>query len=397
VKPTRTIPQPDYRTTEPAVESNGLTASWTRFWFVSVDPIGLHVIRVSAGLLFLAWLLPLAGNIDSLFGLQGWVDRQAYVDAAKMQADLQKAKLEGDLDALKVPDRKPISWSVLYLANNNPVLLGPIYWTAIGIFVLFTLGLWTRVTSVLTWIMVASFTANPAFNPDVNPFLLILSLYLMVGYVLMAPGGKNQSRLAWLLGWTAFLRLDRATAKPEAGRASSIGANVALRLLQVHLAIVIVTSGLHKLQFSEWWAGHAFWYQLFPPYETTLAAVRAYAPTSEFLLGVLSLAAYVTLAWQLSFPMFAWKSRWRWLVIGGAIVGWLGSAFLYGIPLVGPALFIGCLSYVTASEWDRILGLLNRIPFLRRSTQWLYVAPESKTRIRRDQPQPVHLVAAGQP
>jgi hypothetical protein len=381
VKHARTIPQPDYRTEEPAVKSDGLGASWTRFWFTPIDPIGLHVIRISAGLLFLAWLLPLAGNLDSLFGLQGWFDRQAYLEAVKLEGGAPK----------------PISWSVLYLANNNPALLTPIYWTTIGIIVLFTLGLWTRVTAILTWIMVASFTANPVFNPDVDPFLLILSLYLMIGYVLMAPGGKNRSRLAWILGWTAFLRPDRSSAKTEPGRALSVGANVALRLLQVHLAIVIVTSGLHKLQFGEWWAGQAFWYQLFPPFETTLAAVRAYAPTSEFLLGVLSLAAYVTLAWQLTFPMFAWRPRWRLFVIGGAIVGWLGSAFLYGIPLVGPALLIGCLSYVTASEWHRIFGLLNRIPIFRRSTQWLYAAPESKTRVRRDLAQPVHLVAAGQP
>ena len=80
---------------DPAAE--GLVRSWVRFWFTPVDPVGLHGLRILAGLLFLAWLLPLAGQRDSLFGLAGWFDQQAYADAAR---------LEGG-------PPKPISWSLL--------------------------------------------------------------------------------------------------------------------------------------------------------------------------------------------------------------------------------------------------------------------------------------------
>jgi hypothetical protein len=164
----------------------------------------------------------------------------------------------------------------------------------------------------------------------------------------------------------------------------------------VHLAIVVVTSGLHKLQFGDWWAGNAFWYPLFPPFEATIAVARGFAPTSEFVMGVLSLAAYITLAWQIAFPLFAWRARLRFLLLGGALLGWLGSAFLYDNPLVGPALFIGCLSYVTAAEWLRVFGLVNRIPFLNRSAQWLMVLPNDGSRVRKDSARLAHPVTVGQ-
>ncbi|HEV3238092.1 MAG TPA: hypothetical protein VGZ25_13970, partial [Gemmataceae bacterium] len=239
MKNSRAIPHPGYQTDEPLTKSDGLFASWTRFWFTPTDPIGLHVLRIAAGLLFLAWLLPLAGNVDSLFGLQGWFDRQAYVEAARLENGAPK----------------PISWSLLYLTRYSLTLFGysltlltPLYFTAIGVFVLFTAGVWTRITSILTWAFVASFTANPALNPDSDPFLLILSLYLMVGYLLMAPAGESRSRLAWILGWSTPFRTRRVPAKSDSVSSTSLGANLALRLLQVHLAIVVVTSGLHKLQ-----------------------------------------------------------------------------------------------------------------------------------------------------
>ena len=47
----------------------------------------------------------------------------------------------------------------------------------------------------------------------------------------------------------------------------SIAANLTVRLVQVHFAIVLVVSGLHKLQFGDWWSGVAWWYPLNPPFE----------------------------------------------------------------------------------------------------------------------------------
>jgi hypothetical protein len=70
------------------------------------------------------------------------------------------------------------------------------------------------------------------------------------------------------------------------------------------------------------------------------------------------------LAWQLTFPLFAWKPRWRLVLLGGAALGWLGTALVYGMPVFGPAYFLGCLTFLTAAEWRRALAWLPRVPGL---------------------------------
>jgi hypothetical protein len=282
------------------------TNGWVRFWFTPVDPLGLGVLRTLAGLVFLGWLLSYAGAVDSLFGQQGWLDRKAYEESARLP--------DGQL---------PTNWSILSRAGPEGRGLGALYWSSIVVVALFTCGVLPRVTSVLNWIVVASFTVNPLIEYDAHALLNPLAFYLMLGHVLR--------------GWS---------------RGPSIGVNVALRLLQVHLAIIMVVSGLHKLQFGDWWSGVAYWYPLHPPFETTVASARVHAANMETYLGFLSAAAYVTLAWQLGFPLFAWRQRWwRLVLIGGAAVAWVGTGWLYGIPWFGPALFVGCLSYLTPGEW----------------------------------------------
>jgi hypothetical protein len=246
----------------PTPAGGGQFRPWVAFWFTPVDPVGLHVVRVLAGLLFLAWLLPLAGQVEPFFGLYGWFDRQALNEAARVPG--------GPPQALR-------DWSIAYLCGANATLLQAVYWASVP---------------------------------------------------------------------------------------PSLAANVALRLLQVHLALVILVSGLSKLQFGAWWSGMALWYPLHPPFRTTIETIRALVPERTSYLFVLSVGAYAVMAWEIGFPCFAWRPRWRLLLLGGALVSWAGLAFIYQMPLFGPAVFIGCLAFVTPAEWYRLFGWLGRVPGL---------------------------------
>ena len=70
--------------------------SWVDFWFSPIDPRGMHGIRVLAGVLFIAWLLPFAGQLDAMFGLDGWFDQQAYRDAARLPEESETANPHGN-------------------------------------------------------------------------------------------------------------------------------------------------------------------------------------------------------------------------------------------------------------------------------------------------------------
>jgi hypothetical protein len=160
--------------------------------------------------------------------------------------------------------------------------------------------------------------------------------------------------------------------------AASIGANVAMRLMQVHFAIMIVMTGLAKLQIGEWWSGLPHWFLLYPPMETTIARIREHAHDAPWLLSQLNILAYATLAWQIAFPTFAWRGGWyRLLLLGGAVCGWLGLALLYRLPLFGPAFAIGCIAYISGREWGILGQMLNRFSSLKRLGALLPEVPES--------------------
>jgi hypothetical protein len=292
----------------------------------------LHVLRVLAGLLFLGWLLGFAGYQQDLFGVDGWFDAQAYREAGR----------------LSVNTPAPVSWSLLYLCGHNAALLHAIYWGGVGVLVLFTLGVATRITSVLTWVVVASFLANPATSFDADYLLNVIAFYLMIGYLLLGQWSGHLSPRQRLFGAWRSTRPSRA-------------AGLTLRLLQVHFAIVMVVSGLHKLQFGDWWAGVAYWYPLNPPFEVTRESLRAQAPHAQDTLALLSLLQYVALAWQLTFPLFAWRQRWKFVLLAGGVAGWLGSVVIYRQPLFGPILLLACLCYLRPEDWRRLGALKTRL------------------------------------
>lgn len=327
----------DYSTNGmPEPGEGGLVRAWVRFWFTAVDPIGLHIVRTLTGLLLLAWLLfTYRTQLDSFLGLNGWLDARAFSEASRLQ------------EGVFTP-----SWSVLYLFGADPTWMRVVFWASVALLGLFTIGVLPRVTAVLAWVIVASFTANPAFEYEGDALLQMLTFYLMVGYLfcgIMHGGGELKQRL---LGPVLAWPLSPRTA------VRGLAANVALRLLQVHLALILVTSGLHKLQFGDWWAGVALWFPLHPPFETTLAEAQANKAHAEAYFSLLNIGAYATLAWQIGFPLYAWRPRWRVVLLGGAVIGLLAGVFLWRLPLIGPALFISCLAFVTPAEWRRVLSWL---------------------------------------
>lgn len=312
--------------------------AWTRFWFTAVDPRGLHAVRFLAGLVFLAWLAPLTPARAALFRLDGLFDRTAR---------LQAARLPGG------PPAPLLDWSLTYLGGGDPFAFEVVWWGSLVVLALFTLGVATRLTAPLTWVVVVSFLTNPAIHADVDFLMPILALYLAIGYLLLGQWNRTLApweRILGPRGTSIFARWRRGASDEEA---PSYAANFALRLLQVHFAIIVVASALHKFQFGDWWAGVAWWYPLHRPFEMTAALLQRERPTAGVTLFLLSLLTYIAWAWALTFPLFAFRpARWaRVLLLGGAAVAWLGCALVYGDPTFGPFFAVCCLSYLTPEEW----------------------------------------------
>ncbi|MFO0944394.1 MAG: hypothetical protein U1D30_00380 [Planctomycetota bacterium] len=324
--------------------------AWQRFWFTPIDPIGLDGVRVLAGTLIFFWLAGFVGHQYGLFSLDGWFDRVAYREASSLPEDV----------------RPIMSWSLLFLAPNA-FLVNAIYFGSLVAVALFTLGIATRLTSILTWLVVASFTANPAIFSGGDVLLLILSLYLMVGYLFDGlgtyfTGGDERLSTGELFLGARGHRLfgNRGPAR------ESVAANISLRLIQVHLAIVLFSSATHKLQSSLWWSGTAIWFPLHSPFSTSIDDVLASSPNANLIMIVISLMTYGVLAWELSFPFLMWRPAWRPIMLLGAALGWIGNVFVFGLPIFGPAIFIGCLAFLPAETWRawiaRLAAAIGRSP-----------------------------------
>lgn len=340
-------------TSQPAVvdvagdASGGVARAWTRFWFNPVAPTGLSWIRFLTGVVFLLWLLPLTAERHALFGLDGYFDAAAYKEASR----------------LPELTRPPINWSLLYVFGASPGVFDVFWWGSMAVLALFALGVATRITAVLTWLIVVSFLASPASHPDTDYILVLPAFYLMLGYLALGQWSWSLSPLERIVGprGTSVFAILRGRREEQA---PSHAANLTLRLMQVHFAIMVVTSGLHKLQVDHWWAGVAYWFPMHPPLQMDIAKLQAARTGANAMLFVLTLAGYLALAWQLTFPLFAWRKRLRLLLLGGGVIGALGAIFIWGEPTFGPLYAVGCLTYLTPGEWrwltDRIVWPVER-------------------------------------
>jgi hypothetical protein len=219
-----------------------------------------------------------------------------------------------------------------------PQAMWPAYAVSMLIFVAFTLGLWTRVTSVLALVTAISYVNRvPAALFGLDQINIMLTLYLAIG-----PSGQTLSLDRWL-----SVRRLGSKAKPPLPCAS---ANLAQRLIQVHMCVIYLFAGLSKLQGPAWWDGEAMW--------------RAFANLEYQSLDMTWLAwhpwlvnamTHVSLVWELSFCVLIWKPLWRPVMLAGALALHLGIGLCLGMWTFGLIMLVGCASFLP-NEWARDLA-----------------------------------------
>jgi hypothetical protein len=153
---------------------------------------------------------------------------------------------------------------------------------------------------------------------------------------------------------------------PPAAPEPSVSANLAIRLLQVHLCIIYLAAGLSKLLGAPWWTGHAVWgtlanFETAPmQYEWYLGLLRALAANRLVYEVAMTLAALFTLAFEICYPFLIWGPRTRWLLLGMALLlhGLIG-AFI-GLKTFSLLMLTMNLAFVPPETLRRVLGRLTR-------------------------------------
>ena len=190
-----------------------------------------------------------------------------------------------------------------------------------------TLGISTRVTGILTALLVISY-ANRGIGSlfGLDQITAFLTLYLTIG-----NSGDAFSIKSWL------------TKNPDLRPPTppSVLNNLSIRLMQVHLCVVYLFAGLGKCQGVSWWNGEAIWGAL-ASYEYQTLDMTWMAEH----LWLVNLLTLVTLAFEVGYIALIWPRLTRPLMLLLAIPLHLGIGICMGMMTFALIMLIANLAFV---------------------------------------------------
>jgi hypothetical protein len=139
---------------------------------------------------------------------------------------------------------------------------------------------------------------------------------------------------------------------PElASPAPLVSANVAIRLIQLHMCVIYLFGGIGKMRGLAWWVGDAFWF--------SIASYEYQSLDVTWLAGspfVIALITHVTVFWETFYCVLVWPRLTRPVMLGMAVVVHGGIAVALGMPTFGTAMLIGNLAFVSPQWVDRLVA-----------------------------------------
>ena len=248
----------------------------------------------------------------------------------------------------------PWSWSH-FGWFDSPVWLWGTHIVSLLILMAFAVGLWTRFTGVMAFLIVVSY-ANRAggalFGLDqINGFLAL--------YLAIAPCGAMYSVDAWLKRRPRTRKNELADTPGAISASPSTMATLSTRLIQIHLCVVYLFAGLGKLQGISWWEGTALW-GAFASYEYQTVDMT-WLVHMPWLVNILTL---VSVFWEFSYPFLIWPKLTRPVYLLMAVLIHLGIGMCMGMITFGLIMIFANMSFVSpriVEDWmGRLTGLMRR-------------------------------------
>jgi hypothetical protein len=306
--------------------SSGFGGWWTRFWFTPSDAIVLSLVRVLTGLVALWWYLTLLPDLQNWFGPDGIFSLELAMQY-RNQTDSHFA------------------FSLLDYVNSASQLWA-LYGVGVAVIALMVVGLFSRVTTIASLIFVLSFIHRaPMLARSVDDILPLLMFYLCLG-----PSGANFSI-------DSLLRRRKA----PAGTATtgdvvySSWATLAVRLMQVHLALIYGAMVIAQLQGAAWWQGTAVWWLMARP-ESRLVDLTGMSHMGLAFEYLVNFFTHAIVLYELCFVFLIWNPLARpILLVVGALV-WLGLGLVGGSVSFAVIMFIATLAFLspqTLRGWGR--------------------------------------------
>lgn len=235
---------------------------------------------------------------------------------------------------------------------SDPAALAWLHAAHLTVMVLFTVGLWTRVTSVLTWLAAITYIhrAQPyLFGQDT---MMNMALF----YLMFSPCGA-----VWSVD-ALIARYRKAKADLSAGRLPLLdgavpvfaSATFALRLFQINYSLMYMSAGMAKLKGELWWRAVAPMYTMANPEFSPLHVpvfleMLIFLCQNRILWEVYNSAITLfTIYLELVFPILVW-TRLRPVMIAAAIALHLGIAVMMGLSVFSLFMFVLLVCFIPAA------------------------------------------------
>ncbi len=298
--------------------SSGFGGWWTRFWFTPSDAIVLSLVRVLTGLVALWWYLTLLPDLQNWFGPNG-IFSIDWALQIRNQSDSRFA------------------FSLLDYVNSASQVWA-LYGVGVAAIVLMVVGLFSRAATIASLIFVLSFIHRaPMVTRPVEEILPILMFYLCIG-----PSGANFSI-------DSFLRRRKVPASTAVGGGNAVfssWATLAIRLMQVHLALIYGAMVIAQLQTGTWWQGTAVWWMMARP-ESRLVDLTGMSHMGLAFEYLVNFFTHAIVLYELCFVFLIWNPLARpILLVVGAFV-WLWLALVGGSVSFAVIMFIATLAFLS--------------------------------------------------
>jgi len=332
--------------------------------------------------------------------------RTASLNFIRMLMKLNPEERERRLDYLNywnvdstVPLRKGSPIFSIFFHLTEPWEIKLAHGCMLFVMLLFTLGLYTRVTSFLTWLSILCYinrSQQTLFGMDT--MMNITMIYLMIGN---SGAALSLDRVRYRYravrhALSTGRGVDASVASYLESPPASVSAGFALRLLQIHFCFIYMASGLSKLKGTTWWNTTAYWDTLVNP-EFTMVYYRAY---EEMVRKVISarpvyavMAAFgiaFTFITEIGFPMLVWTRLRPYFVMLGLMLHF-GIGALMGLVVFSLFMMAMLLGYIPGrvirerlfgrtipAERTKLLYDPDRIEH-RYAVAWLVAANDSGT------------------
>ena len=261
--------------------------AWDRLWFGRIDPTSVGVFRICLGTLLTGFYLANCLNWERYYAANG-VTSLDVLDPARGR-----------------------DWWNLFGWAEGVVPVGNFWWLGLACAVCFTLGLGTRFSTVVLFLLQASMIH--ANRMVANGEDLVFRMLLFYG--MFAPLG-------------AALSLDNLLARRPAGAAAGPGDARplvwAVRLMQINIALVYAISLPNKLADDVcWWDGTALYWVMI-----NRTWCRSPGWPIFYHWPVTALASYGTVLVEGSFPILVWFRRTRLYAVVAVAALHLGIAVM---------------------------------------------------------------------